>query len=394
MKYCVLIIDGAAGWPLPWRGGKTSLELAHTPNMDALAREGMLGMAGTVPAGMEPSSACACMSVLGYDPVLYYHGRGAIEARSMGIPVDKGEAVFRCNLVSVQAGQMASYSSGYISSDESRALIAFLNEKLGGEAVLFYPGVGYRHICKIKGHAETLRAVCTPPHDIPGQEIKEFLPRGRGSGVLRDLMERSAAVLEGHPVNLERQKRGEVPASAIWLFWGSGQIPDLPAFRKVYGLEASLTSGVDLLRGLAKMMEVEVLGIAGVTDGPDNDYAAQAEGALRALVGKDMVVVHVEAPDEAGHAGDIDAKVEAIQQVDREIVRRIRDWEGGPLRVLIMPDHPTPIEIRTHVGEEVPFLLWGRGFAPNGGQRFTEREARSTAFQEGKGYNLMSRLVE
>lgn len=394
MKYCVLIIDGAAGWPLPWRGGKTSLELARTPNMDALAREGMLGMASTVPTGMEPSSACACMSVLGYDPVLYYHGRGAIEARSMGITVDKGEAVFRCNLVSVQAGQMASYSSGYISSGESRTLIAFLNEKLGGEEVFFYPGVGYRHICKIKGHTETLRAVCTPPHDIPGQEIKEFLPRGRGSGVLRDLMKRSVAVLEGHPVNLERRKKGEFPASAIWLFWGSGQIPDLPAFRKVYGLEASLTSGVDLLRGLAKMMEVEVLDIAGVTDGPDNDYAAQAEEALRALARKDMVVVHVEAPDEAGHAGDIDAKVEAIQQVDREIVRRIRDWEGGPLRVLIMPDHPTPIEFRTHVGEEVPFLLWGRGIVSNGGQRFTEREARSTAFHEGKGYNLMSRLVE
>jgi len=393
MKYCVLIIDGAAGWPLPEHDGKTCLELADTPNLDAMAREGLVGLVRTVPRGMEPSSACACMSLLGYDPRVYYQGRSAIEAKSMGIAIGDGEAVFRCNLVSVRDGKMWSYSSGHISSEEARALVNTLNESLGNDEVQFYPGVGYRHICKVKGHKESLLSTCTPPHDIPGKPVAEFLPRGQGSELLRDLMERSEIALRNHPVNIARRSRGDVPATMIWLFWGSGTIPAMPAFRQTYGIDAALTSGVDLLLGLAIMMGMKTLSLPGVTDGLDNDYAAQAEGALEALKERDMVVVHVEAPDEAGHAGSVDDKVQAIQRVDEDMVGRIRSWEKDGVRVLVAADHPTPIEVQTHVADPVPFMLWGPGFSTNGAKRFTEAEAKSTGVFLEEGYNIVRRLI-
>ena len=394
MKYCVLIIDGASGWPLPERGGKTCLELAHTPNLEAMAQAGFLGLVRTVPPGMEPSSACACMSVLGYDPRVYYRGRSAIEAKSLGIPIDDGDAVFRCNLVAVRDGKMWSYSSGYISTQEAEPLISALNETLGSDKIHFYPGVSYRHICRLKGRGDTLLATCTPPHDIPDKPIAEFLPKGRGSDLLRDLMKRSEAVLRDHPVNIERRSRGDIPATMIWLFWGSGKIPDMPPFKQVYGLRAAMTSGVDLLRGLARMVGMEVLDIPGVTDGLDNDYAAQAVGALNALDDHDLVVIHVEAPDEAAHAGAIDDKIEAIQRVDSEVVSRLRWWQADSLRVLIMPDHPTPIQTQTHVAEPVPFMLWGSGFTANGAKKFTEPEAKKVGFFIDNGYNIMTMLID
>jgi len=394
VKYCILIIDGASGLPLPERGGKTCLELAYTPNLDVMAQEGILGLVRTVPVGMEPSSACACMSVLGYDPRIYYRGRAAIEARSMGIAVGGGDVVFRCNLVAIRDGKMWDYSSGHISTGEAQALIAALDESLGNDQIHFYPGVSYRHICKLKGREDTLLATCTPPHDIPGKPIDEFLPHGQGSELLRDLMARSEVVLREHPVNIERRSRGDIPATMIWLFWGSGKVPDMPAFKKVYGLEAAITSGVDLLGGLARMVGMEVLDIPGVTDGLDNDYAAQAAGALKALDEHDLVVIHIEAPDEAAHAGLIDDKIEAIQRVDEEVVSRVRSWRPGKLRALIMPDHPTPIKTQTHSPAPVPFMLWGVGFTANGGKRFTEAEAKSTGFFIDEGYNIMGRLVE
>ena len=393
MKYCILIIDGASGWPLSERGGKTCLELAETPNLDALAGEGVLGLVRTVPSGMEPSSACACMSVLGYDPKVYYRGRAAIEARSMDIPVDDGEVVFRCNLVAVRDGKMWSYSSGYITTDEARELIAALNEDLGSDQVHFYPGVSYRHICQFRGREDTLLATCTPPHDIPDKPIAEFLPQGPGSDLLRDLMIRSEAVLRDHPVNVKRQARGDIPATMIWLFWGSGKLADMPSFKQVYGLDAAMTSAVDLLQGLARMAGMEVLDIPGVTDDLDNDFAAQAAGALNALGEHNLVVIHVEASDEAGHAGAVDDKIEAIQRVDREVVSRLRSWQEDALRLLIMPDHSTPIEVRTHTADPVPFMLWGDGFTANGARRFTESEAKNTGLFIEEGYNIMGRLI-
>jgi 2,3-bisphosphoglycerate-independent phosphoglycerate mutase len=393
MKYCVLIIDGAAGWALPEHGGKTCLELAHIPNLDAMAREGFVGLVRTVPQGMEPSSACACMSVLGYDPKVYYRGRSAIEAKSMGIPIADDEVVFRCNLVAVRDGKMWSYSSGHINTDEAHTLIATLNERLGSDEIHFYPGVRYRHICKVKGREDTLLATCTPPHDIPDKPIAEFLPQGPGNDLLRQLMASSEAVLKKHPVNIERRARGDIPATMIWLFWGSGRIPEMPSFKQAYGLEAAMNSGVDLLRGLARMAEMEVLDIPGVTDGLDNDYAAQAAGALKALEKYKLVAIHIEAPDEAAHAGSIDDKVEAIQRVDKEVVSRIRSWNPDALRVLVLPDHPTPIKIQTHTDEPVPFVLWGSGFASNGAKRFTEAEAKSAGIFIEDGYNIMAKLT-
>jgi 2,3-bisphosphoglycerate-independent phosphoglycerate mutase len=393
MKYCVLIIDGAAGWALPEHGGKTCLELAHIPNLDAMAREGFVGLVRTVPQGMEPSSACACMSVLGYDPKVYYRGRSAIEAKSMGIPIADDEVVFRCNLVAVRDGKMWSYSSGHINTDEAHTLIATLNERLGSDEIHFYPGVRYRHICKVKGREDTLLATCTPPHDIPDKPIAEFLPQGPGNDLLRQLMASSEAVLKKHPVNIERRARGDIPATMIWLFWGSGRIPEMPSFKQAYGLEAAMNSGVDLLRGLARMAEMAVLDIPGVTDGLDNDYAAQATGALKALEKYDLVAIHIEAPDEAAHAGSIDDKIEAIQRVDKEVVSRMRSWNPDALRVLVLPDHPTPIKIQTHTDEPVPFVLWGSGFASNGAKRFTEAEAKSTGIFIEDGYNIMAELT-
>ncbi|MFB0559189.1 MAG: cofactor-independent phosphoglycerate mutase [Dehalococcoidales bacterium] len=394
MKYCILIIDGASGLALPERGGKTCLELAHTPNLDAMAQEGILGLVRTVPPGMEPSSACACMSVLGYDPRVYYRGRATIEARSMGIPIDDEDAVFRCNLVAIQDGKMWDYSSGHISTSEAQQLIAALNESLGNDQVHFYPGVSYRHICKLKGREDTLLATCTPPHNIPHKPVSEFLPGGPGSDLLRDLMKRSEVTLRDHPVNIERRSRGDIPATMIWLFWGSGKVPNMPPFRQIYGLDAAMTSGVDLLRGLARMVGMDTLDIAGVTDGLDNDYAAQAVGALEALDDHDLVVVHIEAPDEAAHVGAIEDKVETIQRVDLEVAGRLRSWQPDALRVLIMPDHPTPIKTQTHSDAPVPFMLWGQGFIANGAKRFTEAEAKSTGFFIEEGYNIMGKLVQ
>ena len=394
MKYCVLIIDGASGLPLPERGGKTSLELASTPNMDSMASQGMLGLCRTVPVGMEPSSACAGMSVFGYDPKVYYRGRSAIEAKSMGIPVGEGELTFRCNLVAVRDGRMRDYSSGHISTEEARELIAALNEKMGSDRISFYPGVSYRHILKLGGEEATLQATCTPPHDIPGRPVGEFLPRGPGSGLLRDLMRRSEAVLRDHPVNVKRRSRGDLPAAMIWLFWGSGQVPDMPPFRQLYGLRAAITAGVDLLRGLGGMVGMDILEIPGGTDGLDNDCLAQAIGALAALEDHDLVVIHIEAPDEAAHAGAIDDKVAAIQRIDSEAIGQLRAWGRDSLRVLVMPDHPTPIASRTHSPDPVPFVLWGAGFKANGAGRFTEAEAQKTDLLIDPGYSIMSQLVE
>lgn len=393
VKYGVLIIDGAAGWPLPEKGGRTSLQLARLPNLNALAREGRVGLARTIPTGMEPSSACACLSILGYDPKVYYRGRAGIEARSMGIPTEDGDVVFRCNLVAVRDGRMWSYSSGYISTEEARELITALNEKLGNERIRFYPGVSYRHILRIKDGEGALSAKCTPPHDIPDKSVAEFLPRGPGSDLLRDIMVRSEVALKEHSVNKRREARGAIPATMAWLFWGTGRMPEMPSFERVYGLKAAMTSGVDLLRGLARMAGMTVLEIKGVTDGPDNDYAAQVSGALEALKVHDLVIIHIEAPDEAGHAGSVEAKVEAIEKIDKEVLSCLSAWPEKNLRLLVMPDHPTPIQVRTHVPDPVPFLLWGQGLEANGAKAFNEEEAKKTGFFIEDGYKIMTKLV-
>jgi 2,3-bisphosphoglycerate-independent phosphoglycerate mutase len=394
LKYCIVIMDGAAGWELPERNNQTCLELAKTPNLDAIARESKVGLTRTVPPGMEPSSACACMSVLGYNPAVYYKGRSAIEAKSMGIPISSEEIAFRCNLVAVKDEKMWSYSAGYISTPEAREIIESLDKQLGSDVIHFYPGVSYRHILKVQGHKEVLKAVCTPPHDISNKPIADYLPKGPGSEFLKDLMKRSEEILRDHPVNIARKSRGEIPATTLWLFWSSGQIPDMPPFQQYYGLNAAMTSAVDLLRGLAKMAGMTVLEIPGVTDSLDNDFAGQVKGALKALKNHELVVIHIEAPDEAGHAGSIEKKVEAIEKIDHEVIKQLRLWHDDSLRVLIMPDHPTPIKSQTHNDEPVPFLIWGPGFSTNGAKRFTERDAKYTKLVIENGYDIMKYFLK
>ncbi|MFH0847522.1 MAG: cofactor-independent phosphoglycerate mutase [Chloroflexota bacterium] len=392
MKYCVVILDGAAGYPLPERGNKTSLELARTPNLDAMATEGMVGLARTIPPGMEASSDNACLSILGYDPRRYHQGRAAIEAVSMGITTD-GAVVFRANLVTVEGGRMRDYSAGHILTDEARLLIGALNDKIGENGVYLYPGVSYRHILKLKGHDDTLLAHCTPAHDIPGKPVEEFLPRGIGSELLREIMECSVPVLADHPVNTARSRRGELPATMLWLFWGSGKTVDVPDFKRLYGVKAAVTSAVDVLRGLVQMMGMAVLEIPGVKDGLDNDFSAQAKGALDALKTHDLVVIHIEATDEAAHCGSVEDKVAAIERTDSEVLGQVFSFKGDSLRVLVTPDHPTPIATRTHSPDPVPFLIWGAGLNRNGAKRLTEVEGKATGFFMEDGYNIMGRLI-
>ncbi len=389
MKFCIVIVDGASGWPLAERGNKTCLEAAFTPNLDLMARQGYSGMALTIPPGMEPGSAPACMSVLGYDPTVYYRGRSAIEARSVGVPIGPGDVTFRCNLVTIIEGKMVSHSAGHISTGEATVIIDTLNEKLGSDELKFFPGISYRHICKIRGHEDTLEAVCTPPHDITDQQVADYLPRGGGSALLRDLMKKSESVLAGHPVNEERKRQGKLPVTSIWLFWPSGRVPEMPSFQELRGLKASLTSGVDLLRGLAMMAGIKVLQIKGVTDNLDNDFAAQAGGALASLDTGDLAVMHIEAPDEMGHRGSAGDKIKAIELIDKEVIGRLLDWKGRGLKVLVMPDHPTPIKLKTHSAEPVPFVIWGGGVKPSGATRFTEAEAARAGILVEPGYRLM-----
>lgn len=392
MKYCVIILDGASGWPLEHLDGRTTLAAARTPNLDALACAGSVGLAHTVPTGAEPSSSAACTSILGYDPVGDFVGRGAIEAASMGIALSPDEVALRMNLVSVEDGVMASYSCGHITTAESRAVVADLADALGGDIFAFHPGVSYRHILVVKGHPELLEAAYTPPHDISGKPVEGRLPAGPGSDVLLELMARARPVLAASAANMRRRAGGLIAATDIWPFWPGVAPRGLVSFERRRGISAALTSGVDLLNGLAALTGIDRLDIPGVTDGPDNDYASQAVGGLEALSGHDLVVIHVETPDEAGHAGDAAAKIAGIEAIDREVVARARSYGDG-LRILCMPDHPTPIALKTHVGEPVPFVLAGPGIAHNGAERFDEAAAAATGDVVDPGRAVMDLLL-
>lgn len=392
MKYVVVILDGASGWPLDELGGRTTLDAARTPHLDALAREGRVGLAQTVPEGAEPSSSAACTSILGYDPVADYVGRGAIEAASMGIELAPDEVALRLNLVTIHDGIMASYSAGHITTEESRAIVTGLADALDDETFRLYPGVAYRHILVVKGHPELLDLTYTPPHDISDKPIDGHLPTGAGAELLLDYQDRARVVVANSGVNQCRAAEGNLAVTDVWPFWPgvapSGMVP----FAERRGKTAAMTSGVDLLNGLAVLAGIDRLDIAGVTDGADTDYAAQADGALAALMDHDVVVIHVESPDEEGHAGSVEGKVAAIEAIDREVISRVRRC-SEQLRLLAMPDHPTPIAIKTHVGEPVPFVLWGPGIAHNGATSFREAAARSTGLLLDPGHRVMDELL-
>ena len=369
MKYIVILGDGMADEPLAELGGRTPLEYAETPNMDRIAREGRCGMLRTVPEGFEPGSDIANLSVLGYDPRVSYTGRGPLEAASMGIDLLEGEMAYRCNLVTVRDGLMVDFNAGHISSAEGAALLRDLDAVLGGVRV--YPGISYRNLLVLP---EGRGSLTTPPHDIVGRPIQEYLPRGDDAAVLLECMERSCEVFSDHPVNRRRVQEGKIPVTGIWP-WSGGKRPSLEPFRKKYGLAGGVISGVDLLRGIARLAGMEVIRVPGATGFIDTDYKAKARYAVDALDRLDFVYMHVEAPDEAGHMGSVEEKVRAIERLDEAIGIIL---ERPETIVAVLPDHPTPIRCRTHTADPVPFAVLGKG--KDGVKGFSEREARKGSF--------------
>jgi len=369
MKYIVVILDGAAGTQLTGTGspydGQTTLEAAGIPVLNLMACQGRIGLARTVPQGAEPSSAAACTSILGYDPVRYGAGRGAIEAAGMGIELADDEVALRVNTLIIDEGIMSSYACDHIETASSRALIEQLARELNDDTFTLHPGLSYRHLLVIKGHPELLELAYTPPHDISDQEIDGHLPQGAGAELLLNFMERAHKLLPTLPENLDRIAHGLRPCTDLWPFWPGTAPTGLVSFTERFGKTAALTSGVDLLGGLAVLFGLDRLDIDGVTDGLDNNFAAQANGALDALNDHDLVVIHIEAPDEEGHAGSAQGKMVALQEIDSQVMTRVLTYakkhgEEG-VRVLAMPDHPTPVSLKTHTDEPVPFVLWGTG---------------------------------
>jgi len=394
MKYVVVILDGAAGWPLPELGGRTTMQAASTPHLDSLAREGIVGLSRTVPEGEEPSSSAACTSILGYDPVADYVGRGAIEAASIGIVLGPDQIALRMNTVTITDGVMTSYAAGHISTEESNAIVSDIATALDDETFRLHPGVAYRHILVVTGHPELLEATYTPPHDISDRAVEPHIVSGPGSELLLDYVERARPLLEYSGINRCRVSSGQQPVTDLWPFWPGAAPKSIVPFAEKRGVSSAMTSGVDLLNGLAVLVGMDRLDIAGVTGDSTNDYAGQTEGALAALAGHDLVVIHVESPDEEGHAGDRDAKIAAIEAIDREVLSRvIARAAAGDVRILAMPDHPTPIPLKTHVGEPVPFLVWGPGIEGNGAEGFNEVDADATGLVLDPGHQVMDVLL-
>lgn len=398
MKYVILVGDGMADFPIPELRNRTPLEAARTPHMDRCAREGAGGLARTVPRGMEPGSDVANLSILGVDPARCYTGRGPFEAAAMGVALADDEWAFRCNLVTVSEETMVDYSGGHISSDEGRVLIALLAERFAGRGVRFHPGVSYRNVMiaperLLREGEGPLR--CVPPHDITGAPIREHLPSGKGSRLLRELMQASYLILSQDPVNKVKIDLGENPANMIWL-WGGGKRPATGTFRADRGIDGVVISAVDLVKGIGRCLGMEVTEVPGATGYYDTDYSAKARAALSAIRETDLVLVHVEAADEAGHNGDRSEKVRAIENFDAKVVGPILDGlrgGGKPFRVLVMPDHATPLAIRTHAADPVPFCICGEGIAPDGMAAFSEREAAAGSLRIEEGWRLMDALL-
>ncbi len=370
MKYIILLGDGMADRPHVDLGGKTCLQAARTPNMDLLASRGQVGMVQTVPEGFPPGSDVANLTVMGYDPRKYYSGRSPLEAASIGVELGADDVAFRCNLVTLRltggkssgSGRgrravMEDFSAGHITTQEARILIEEIDSKLGSEHLRFYPGVSYRHLMVWKCGKDKIE--CTPPHDIQDKDVLDYLPRGEGDDVINALMEASTELLLAHPVNKARQESGKRMANSIWL-WGQGKRPSMPTFREKFGIEGSMISAVDLTKGIGIYAGFEVINVPGATGWLDTNYVGKAEHALFSLKTKDIVYVHVEAPDEAGHTGDLKNKLKAIEDFDEFVVGNIIHGmkQFDEYRIMVLPDHPTPIEIRTHSNDPVPFIIY------------------------------------
>lgn len=395
MKYVVLVPDGAADYAVSERGGSTPLEAARTPNMDFLTREGVCGTALTIPEGMAAGSDVANYSILGYDPQRYYTGRGPLEAVSMGVALGPDDVAFRCNLVTESGGVLLDYSAGHISTAEAAMLVRVLREKLEDEYTAFYPGIGYRHLLVLKG-LKFLEDRCTPPHDVVGRMIEEVRPRGPNAERITALMRVSRRLLADHDVNRRREEKGLRPANMIWP-WGQGRLPELPAMKDRYGLASAIITAVDLIKGLGMLAGMEVVEVPGATGYYDTDYAAKARYALESLRFSDLVYVHVEAPDEAGHEGDWEAKVEALENFDAQIVGAFLDEtvrSGEEFAFLLMPDHFTPLEVRTHVADPVPFAVYYPHVVPDRGRSFSEKGVAGGSYAALPAWQLLDLLVE
>ncbi len=401
MKYIVVLCDGMADTPSPALGGKTPMEAAHKPNMDYLARMGRVGLVKTVADGLKPGSDVANLSVLGYDPMECYTGRSPLEAASIGIDLGPEDLAFRCNLVTLsevpdyESRTMVDYCAGDISTEEAEEIIHTVQEKLGGGEIDFYPGIQYRHCMVWHGGDESLEFL-TPPHDISDRVITEYLPQTENGQKILALMKRSAEILKDHPVNQKRIAAGKRPANSIWL-WGQGKRPVLENFQEKYGKKGSIVSAVDLIKGIGKCAEMTVCEVEGATGYIDTNFEGKAEAALRELSrGQDFVYVHLEAPDECGHRGEPENKVTAIELIDEKILGAIlsRMPEGEDYRVMVLPDHPTPLAIKTHSSNPVPFLMYQKSReADNGISCFTEAAAREAGWYVEHGPSLMEEFL-
>jgi len=399
LKYVIIHGDGMADWPCDELGGKTPLEAARKPNMDLIASRGELGLVATIPAGMPPGSDVGTMTMLGYDPARYHTGRAPIEAASQGIALAPDDVVFRMNLVSLKPGEggtmiMDDFTSGHITSEEAARIVDDLRRELAGDGIEFFNGVSYRHLMVWRNGLTGTNL--TPPHDITGKPIEPHLPQGEGADRLSNLMQRAGDILREHPVNQARLAAGKTAATAVW-FWGQGRRPAVPTLRDRFGVEGSVISAVDLVNGLGRLADLNVITVPGATGFLDTDYAAKARYGLDSLKRRDFLLLHIEAPDEAGHMGRSDYKVEAIERIDELILRPLLAELPmfGEWALLLMPDHATPSILKTHSNEAVPFaMLKGGKSAVTGdaSRRYTEAEGGRTGLVLNQGYRLIESL--
>ncbi len=397
LKYIVLIPDGMSDYPIAELGNRTPLEAARIHNMNTLASEGILGLVQNIPENFPPGSDIAILSIFGYNPERYYSGRAPLEAASRRIPMSEADVAFRCNLVTLEERNgsifMKDYSSGHISTEEASRLIEDLNRVLGGDEFSFHPGVSYRHLMIWRSGEDSMRT--TPPHDITSCDIKNYLPDGKGADVVISLMERSMQILKEHSINKDRIKKGLNPATCIWL-WGQGRRPNLSLFGERFGVNGAVISAVDLIKGIGVCAGLHVIDVPGATGYLDTNYEGKAEYALKWLEKGDFILMHIEAPDEAGHEGSWEKKIKAIEDFDRRLLGTLLDglrkFDG--FSILLLPDHPTPVSIKTHVREPVPFLIFRsheKGFSEF--RRFSEDNARKSGIFIENGHMLMELFI-
>jgi 2,3-bisphosphoglycerate-independent phosphoglycerate mutase len=402
MKYVIVVGDGMADYPVESLGGKTPLMVARTPHMDWMASQGEIGLVRTIPDGFNPGSEIANLSIFGYDPVRYYTGRGPLEAASLRVNLAAVDIAFRCNLVTLKfRGNeivMEDFSAGHITDEEARKIIAGLNKEMGTKEIQFYAGVSYRHLMVLKNGAARFSSLekleLTPPHDIIGKEISPFLPQTE-EPVLA-LMKESQRLLKNHPVNQAREAKGLLPANSIWL-WGQGRSPHMVTLKERFGMDGYVISAVHLIKGIGMLAGLEVLEVPGITGYFDTNYDGKAQYTLRGLREKDFVYVHVEAPDEAGHMGDLRLKIDAIEAFDEKIVGTILEGmeEFKRYKVLVLPDHPTPLSVRTHTADPVPYVIYsneGRAISAHG-KTFDEASAGRSGISIEKGFELIERFL-